>query len=50
MVSCNYHSAQAISIHAICPTLSGTVPDFDTMSRCPGKYEIGPEILKNKVD
>ena len=37
-------------IHAICPGLARTVPDFDTLSRRPGKYEIVPEILKNKVD
>ena len=34
----------AKSIHAIRPGLSGTVPDFDTLSRCPGNYEIVPEI------
>ena len=37
-------------IRAIRPGLSRTVQDFDTLSRRPGKYEIAPEILKNKVD
>ena len=37
-------------IHAICPGLSGTVPDFDILFRRHEKYEIVPEILKNKVD
>ena len=27
-------------IHAIRPGLSGTVQDFDILSRCPGNYEI----------
>ena len=31
-----------LSIHAIRPGLSGTVPDFDTLSRRPGN----PEIMK----
>ena len=31
-------------IHAIRPGLSVTVPDFDTLSRCPGNYEI-PDFL-----
>ena len=31
-------------IHAIRPGLSGTVPDFDTLSQRPGNYEIVPEI------
>ena len=34
----------SIHIHAIRPGLSGTVPDFDTLSRRPGNYEIVPEI------
>ena len=33
-----------LKIHAIRPGLSGTVPDFDTLSRHPGNYEIVPEI------
>ena len=33
-----------MSIHAISPGLSGTVPDFDTLSWHPGNYEIVPEI------
>ena len=33
-------------IHAIRPGLSRTVPEFDTLSRHPGKYEIVLEILK----
>ena len=33
-----------VGIHAICPGLSGTLPDFDTLSRRPQKYEIVPEI------
>ena len=37
-------------IHAIRPGLSGTVLDFDTLSRRPGNCEIVPEILKNKVN
>ena len=32
------------AIHAIRPGLYGTVPDFDTLSRRPGNYEIVPEI------
>ena len=35
-----------LNIHAIRPGLSGTVPDFDTLSRRPGNYEIVPEIPK----
>ena len=35
-------------IHAILLGLSGTVPDFDTLSRRPGNYEIVPEIKKKK--
>ena len=38
------------SIHAIRLGLSGTVPDFDTLSWHPGNYEIVPEIKKNKVN
>ena len=34
----------SIDIHAIRPGLSGTVPDFDTLSRRHGNYEIVPEI------
>ena len=30
------------------PGFSGTVPDFDTLSRRPGNYEIVPEIQKIK--
>ena len=37
-----------LNIHAIRPGLSGTVPDFDTLSRRPGNYEIVPEIKKIK--
>ena len=33
-----------IPIHAIRPGLSGTVMDFDTLSRRSGYYEIVPEI------
>ena len=36
------------NIHAIRPGLFGTVPDFDTLSRRPGNYEIVPEIPKIK--
>ena len=32
------------AIHAIRPGLSGTIPDFDTLSQRPGNYEIVPEI------
>ena len=35
---------EILIIHAIRPGLSGTVPDFDTLSRCPRNYEIVPEI------
>ena len=35
---------QSLDIHAIRPGLSGTVPDFDTLSWRPGNYEIVPEI------
>ena len=37
-------------MHAMCPGFSGTIPDFDTLSQCPRKYEIVLEILRNKVD
>ena len=34
---------ESIFIQAISPGLFGTVPDFDTLSRHPGKYEIVPD-------
>ena len=37
-----------ICIHAIRPGLSGTVPDFATLSGRPGNYEIVLEISKIK--
>ena len=39
----NYQSSITY-IHAICPRLSGTVPEFATLSWRPGNYEIVPEI------
>ena len=36
------------TIHAICPELSETVSDFDTLSWRPGNNEIVPEIPKIK--
>ena len=43
-----YERKKRLTIHAIHPELSGTVPDFDTLFRCPGNYEIVPEIYKIK--
>ena len=37
-----------LGIHAIRPGLSGTVPDFDILSRRTGNHEIVPEIKKIK--
>ena len=41
-----FYSTEIIisDIHAIRPGLSGTVPDFDTLSQHPGNYKIVPEI------
>ena len=52
---CSFYSLSCdkiidLSIHPIRPKLSGTVPDVDTLSWHPGKYEIVQKIEKSKVD
>ena len=49
-MKCMYEMVRFVyeSIHAIRPGLSGTVPDFGTVSRRPENYEIVPEIQRIK--